>query len=145
MSNKLSSQDKLNISVREKLATLSIQERYILTKEIKTKALISLGGSIGAGILFIVLMYSVNRVFYYGLIFSFVGIIKGSIDLINPERAMRTMLSNTIQDNNKGLREDIRLESKKKQRRMGIIWFSFLGAFILFTIITVALAASQNN
>lgn len=139
MSEKLSHQDQLNIGVEERLSKLSVQDKYVLTKKIRSDALVSIGVGIGLGILGLILAETINRAFYGFFIFSLVGIIRGSVDLANPTRAIRLKLSQTIQDGNTNLSKGIELERRKKQKRAAIVWFSILGVFIVIPLIVVPL------
>lgn len=145
MSEKLSHQDQLNISVQEQLSKLSIKEKYVLTKKVRSDALISIGAGVGVGILFVILALTINRAFYYGFVFSLIGIVRGLIYLTNPTRAIRSKLSQTIQESDKNLSKGIDSERRKKQKRVAIVWFSFLGLFVLFiAIFIIAVIASSK-
>lgn len=146
MSEKLSHQDQLNIDVEEQLSKLSVQDKYVLTKKIRSGALVSVGVGVGLGILGIILAETINKAFYGFFVFSLVGILRGTVDLANPTRAIRLKISQSIKDSDEGLSEGVASEHRKKQRRVAIVWFSFIGAFVLFiTISLIALVASSNK
>lgn len=131
----LTNQDQLNIAVEERLGALTTREKYTYNKEIKSNAIISL--CVGAGLTSVgfILSFAISRLFYGFLIFGIVGIVRGLLPLVNPKGALRTKLAEEIRNKDESLTSAIQDEQKKKHKKVSIIWFSFLGFFVLIILI----------
>lgn len=132
---KLTSQDQLNIAVEERLGELTTRERYTYNKEIRSNAIISLCVGIGLSLVGFILSIAISRLFYGFLIFGIVGIVRGLIPLVNPKGALRSKLAEEIRNKDEALTSAIQDEQKKKHKKISIIWFSFLGFFVLIILI----------